>query len=130
MTNPQDLGAVVDFVATRVEARLTDMVVRLALLGLFVFWALDLVGPFVPVVIWSVVLAVALQPVHAWIAARLGGARKLAAVILTLVLLAIIIGPMAVLGTSMAEAVAALTEGISKGTLRVPRRRRGSRPGR
>jgi hypothetical protein len=34
---------------------------------------------------------VALQPVHAWLAARLGGSRRLAAVILTLVLLAIII---------------------------------------
>ena len=38
-----------------------------------------------------VILAVALQPVHAWLAARLGGSRRLAAVILTLVLLAIIV---------------------------------------
>ena len=120
MTDPRDLDKTVDIVATKVEARVTDMIVRLTFLGLFVFGALDLVAPFLPVVIWSVILAVALQPVHAWLAARLGGARRLAAVILTLVLLAIIIGPVAFLGTSMAEAVTALTDGISQGTLRVP----------
>ena len=120
MTDPRDLDRTVDIVATKVELRVTDMIVRLTFLGLFVFGALDLVAPFLPVVIWSVILAVALQPVHAWLAARLGGARRLAAVILTLVLLAIIIGPVAFLGTSMAEAVTALTDGISQGTLRIP----------
>ena len=73
LTNPRDLDQTVDVVATKVESRVTDMIVRLTLLGLFVFWALDLVGPFLPVVIWSVLLAVALYPVHAWLAARLGG---------------------------------------------------------
>ena len=120
MTEPRDLEAVVDYVAGRVEVRLTDMIVRLTLLGLFVFWALDLVGPFMPVVIWSVILAVALQPVHAWLAVQLGGRRRFAAVVLTLVMLAIIVGPVALLGTSMAEAVAVLTDGIHQGTLRVP----------
>ena len=120
MTDPRDLDQTVDIVAARVESRVTDMIVRLTILGLFVFWSLDLVSPFLPVVIWSVILAVALQPVHTWLTARLGGSRRLAAVILTLVLLAIIIGPVALLGTSMAEAVAVLTDGVSKGTLRVP----------
>lgn len=120
MTTPRDLDQTVDIVAAKVESRVTDMIVRLTFLGLFVFWALDLVGPFLPVVIWSVILAVALQPVHAWLTARLGGARRLAAAILTLVLLSIIVGPVALLGTSMAEAVTVLTDGMSQGTLRVP----------
>ena len=91
MTDPRDLDQTVDIVAARVESRVTDMIVRLTILGLFVFSSLDLVSPFLPVVIWSVILAVALQPVHAWLAARLGSARRLAAVILTPALLAIII---------------------------------------
>src|SRR6188508_171008 len=101
MTDSASLDRTVDIVAARVESRVTDMIVRLTILGLFVFWSLDLVSPFLPVVIWSVILAVALQPVHTWLTARLGGSRRLAAVILTLVLLAIIIGPVALLGTSM-----------------------------
>ena len=120
MTNPRDFDQTVDFIATKVESRVTDMIVRLTFLGLFVFWALDLVGPFLPVALWAVILAVALQPVHAWLAARLGGARRLAAVVPTVVLLAIIIGPVTLLATSMTEAVQALTQGIDSGTLRVP----------
>ena len=120
MTIPPDLDATVDVLANKIEARATDMIVRLSLLGLFVFWALDLVAPFLPVVIWAVILSVALQPLHAWLAARLGGAQRWAAVILTIAFLAVIIGPVALLGTSMAEAVAALTDGLSHGTLRVP----------
>ena len=120
MSDGEDLDQLVDAVATRVESRVTDMIVRLTFLGLFVFWALDLVGPFLPVAIWAVILAVALQPVHAWLAARLGGARRLAAVILTVVFLAIIIGPVALLATSMTDALQALTQGIDRGTLRVP----------
>lgn len=102
------------------ESRATDFIIRMALVGLFVFWALDLVAPFLPVVIWSVLLAVALSPVHRWLAARLGGWRRLAAAIITLFLLAIIIGPVAVLGASLAEGVQALADALSQGTLRVP----------
>ena len=102
------------------ESRATDFLIRMVLLGLFVFWALDLVGPFLPVVIWSVLLAVALYPVYAWLAARLGGWRRLAAAIITLFLLAIVIGPVAVLGTSLAEGVQSLADALGRGTLRVP----------
>ena len=80
MTDPRELEQTVDVVATRVESRVTDMIVRTDRPR-----ALRLLGarprqPFLPVVIWSVILAVALQPVHAWLAARLGGSRRLAAV--------------------------------------------------
>ena len=102
------------------ESRATDFIIRIALLGLFVFWALDLVGPFVPVVIWSVLLAVALNPEYVWLAARLGGWRRLSAAIITLFLLAVVIGPVAVLGASLAEAVQSLVDAIGRGTLRVP----------
>jgi predicted PurR-regulated permease PerM len=102
------------------ETRATDLIIRLAILGLFVFWALDLVSPFLPVVLWSLILAVALYPVHAWLAARLGGWDRTAAALLTLVLLAIVVGPVAVLGTSLAEAVQTLATDLGRGTLHVP----------
>ena len=44
----------------QLEAGATDFVVRLAFLGLFAWWSLELVRPFVPIVIWSILLAVAL----------------------------------------------------------------------
>ena len=57
----------------RIEARATDFVVRIAFLGVFAWWSLELVRPFPPVVIWAIPLAVALRPACAWLARRLGG---------------------------------------------------------
>ncbi len=37
----------------RFEAGATDFVVRLAFLGLFAWWSLELVRPFAPIVIWA-----------------------------------------------------------------------------
>ena len=69
----------------KLDARATDFVVRLAFLGLFAWWSVELVRPFLPIVIWAILLAVALYPLFAWLARRLGGHRGLAATIITVV---------------------------------------------
>ena len=66
-----------------------QLLIRLGLLGLLLVWALLLVRPFVPILAWSVVLAVALNPVFRRLSDILGGRPKLAATILTLVNLAV-----------------------------------------
>jgi predicted PurR-regulated permease PerM len=104
----------------KLEGRATDFVVRLAFLGLFAWWSLELVRPFLPIVIWAVLLAVALYPAFAWLARHLGGRRGLAATLLTLVALAIVLGPVSVLATSLAETVQWIAAGLNSGSLRVP----------
>ena len=56
-----------------------QLAVRLALLALLVYWTFVLIRPFVPILAWSVVLAVALYPVFSWLSGVLGGRPKLAA---------------------------------------------------
>lgn len=104
----------------RLEASATDFVVRLAFLGLFAWWSLELVRPFVPIVIWAILLAVALYPVYAWLARQLGDRRGLAALLLTLLALATVLGPVSILAASLAESVQWLASGLASGTLRVP----------
>jgi len=48
------------------------------LLAVLIFWTLVLIRPFVPILAWSVVLAVALNPVFQRLAKVLGGRPKLA----------------------------------------------------
>jgi predicted PurR-regulated permease PerM len=104
----------------QLEASATDFVVRLAFLGLFAWWSLELVRPFLPIVIWAVLLAVALYPAYAWLARQLGDRRGLAATILTLIALATVLGPVSILSTSLAESVQWLASGLASGTLKVP----------
>jgi predicted PurR-regulated permease PerM len=104
----------------QLEARVTDLVIRLILLGLFVYWSLALIRPFLPVVIWATVLAVALAPAHLWLTARLRGRRGLAAGLLTLLALLIVVGPVAALAGSFVETVQEIVSRANAGTLQIP----------
>lgn len=102
----------------QVEARATDFVVRLAFLGLFAWWSLELVSPFMPIVIWAILLAVALYPAYAWLARQMP--RGIAAALVTLALLATILGPVSLLAASLTDTVHRISAGLQSGTLRVP----------
>ena len=76
------------FTATWVE-----LTIRLGVLGLLLYLSFLLVRPFISIATWSVVLTVALYPVYDWMVGMLGGRRRLAAALLTLLSLLIVIGP-------------------------------------
>ena len=99
---------------------ITQFLIRLGLLAGLVFWTFILIQPFVPILAWSVVLAVTLNPVFTRLAKLLGGRPKLAAAILTLISLAIVIGPVAWLGLSAAEGLKTLAGQLTVGELAVP----------
>ena len=63
------------------------------MLGLLLYLAFILVRPFITIAIWSVVLTVALYPGYDRMVGWLGGRRRLAAVLLTIIGLAIVLGP-------------------------------------
>jgi len=97
-----------------------QLAVRLALLALLVFWSFVVIRPFVPILAWSVVLAVALYPVFDWLSRLLGNRPKLAAAILTIVNLGIVIGPATWLGLGAVEEVREFAAQLGAGTLAVP----------
>ncbi|WP_271511834.1 AI-2E family transporter [Bradyrhizobium sp. CCBAU 11357] len=94
-----------------------QLVIRLGLLGLLIFWTFLVIRPFVPILSWSAVLAVAFHPVFAWLAQRLGGRPRTASAVLTLVTLGTVIGPAAWLGLSAVEGIRDLAGQISSGDL-------------
>lgn len=104
-----------------VQAQVTDLVIRLAVLGLFTYWSVTLIAPFFPVLAWAVILTVALYPAFRWLSSRLGGRRGLAALILTFVSLAVVGGPIALLAASLVDTLSALAAGLRADTLHLPR---------
>lgn len=97
-----------------------QLVVRLGLLALLIVWTLVLIRPFVPILAWSIVLAVALNPVFQHLARMLGGRPKLAAVIITLISLAIVIGPATWLGLGAVDGVKDLAGQLTAGEVVLP----------
>ena len=94
-----------------------QLVIRLALLGLLVVWTFLIIKPFVPILTWSAVLAVAFYPAFSWLAKQLGGRPRTAATILALVMLGIVIGPAAWLGVSAIEGIRDIASQIGTGDL-------------
>ena len=66
------------------DAKFTDLVIRLTVVGIFAYFSLTLLAPFAIMVIWAVILAVALYPAFAALRKLLGGRGGLAATLITL----------------------------------------------
>lgn len=97
-----------------------QLAIRLGLLAFLIYWTFVLIRPFVPILAWSIVLAVALHPVFRLLSRLLGGRPRLAAVILTVVNLGIVIGPATWLGLSAVEGVREFAGNLASGSLVVP----------
>lgn len=104
----------------RLNATLIELVIRLGVLGFLAYWSFLLVRPFIPIVIWSAVLAVALYPIFDWTARRLGGRRRLAAALISVVGLLVVIGPVTWLGLGVIDGLRTLAVQIDTGALWVP----------
>ncbi len=98
----------------------TDSAIRLLFLGLFAFWSLQLIAPFVTLAIWAVVLTVALYPIYAWLARVLGDRKKLSAFLITLVMLIIVVGPVGLLIAGLVDWMAVFVGKLGSGDFRVP----------
>jgi len=104
----------------RFVKRAVEAAIRIGILLLIFIWSLQIIRPFVSIVLWAVILAVAIYPLYAGLAKRLGGRGKLASFLITLALLAVLLVPTwKFFGATIEEAreVAARAEA---GTLRVP----------
>jgi predicted PurR-regulated permease PerM len=97
-----------------------QLAVRLALLALLIYWSFVVIRPFIPILAWSVVLAVALYPLFNLLSGLLGNRPKLAATILTLINLAIVIGPATWLGLGAVDGIRAFAAQLGAGTLSIP----------
>ncbi|MDH2385005.1 AI-2E family transporter [Bradyrhizobium sp. CER78] len=99
---------------------LIQLVIRLGLLALLIYWSFVLIEPFVPILAWSVVLAVALYPVFTRLSRALGGRPKVAAALLTVISLGIVMGAAAWLGVGAVDGVKDIADQLSAGSIVVP----------
>jgi predicted PurR-regulated permease PerM len=103
--------------------RVTDLVVRLAVVGLLVVWCFKIFSPFLIPLVWGIILAVALRPVFTAIEKAVGGRRKLAATLLVVLCLGVLAVPVVALSGSLVEGVRFVSDTIEssvEGEIRIP----------
>lgn len=99
---------------------LTETLIRFALIAFLAFLCARVFAPFASLMIWGLILAVALEPLNARLARRLGGRRGLAATVLTVAGLVLLGVPMVMLGSSFASHVQDVATAAHDGALHLP----------
>jgi len=104
-----------DFTQITIEAA-----IRLGLLMLLAAWCFMIVYPFIQLLMWGVIIAVAIYPLFIKLQSTLGGRNKLAAVVYTLLALAFLITPALMISNSVIESSQMISEKYDQGQLQIP----------
>jgi predicted PurR-regulated permease PerM len=102
-----------------VQARVIDIALRLGLLAVFVFACTRIIQPFFGLLVWSVLLAVMLAPVHRWLRKRgMSNARSATLIgVGGVILLAV---PAALVASSLIGSIVDVVAAHQKGVIDIP----------
>ena len=102
------------------SARGAEVFIRIALIALLVGWCFIIIQPFIGIIGWAVVMAVALHPTFERLRAMMGGRTKSAAVLLSVCFLLVFIAPAIVLSETLVSGVRMVAKALEDGTLTIP----------
>ena len=94
--------------------------IQIAAVVLIVSWCFLIVKPFIGMVVWALVIAVALYPLHLNVSARLGGRQKITATLFSLVLLTILLVPSYYFAESSIAGIQQIAAALGSGQVEVP----------
>jgi len=97
-----------------------DITIRLFFLIIIVAWCLMIMLPFASIILWSVILAMAMYPLHNSLSKKLGNSPKLASSIIIISFLAIVLIPTGLLIGSLIEEVKTVKSLYDSGALTIP----------
>lgn len=98
----------------------TAAAIQIGLVALLAWWCLDILSPFIGLVAWAAIMAIALQPFHMALTRRLGGSRKLSATLIAVVGITLLVVPTYMLTESSVQSLATLSKQLEAGALDIP----------
>ncbi len=93
--------------------------VQIGALLVLIIWCFQILSPFISVVLWGMLIAVALYPVHSLLAAKFGGRAKLSATVFVILGLAILLVPSWITAESSFGAMKSVGEQLHSGTVSI-----------
>lgn len=97
-----------------------ETTIRLLILLLIVGWCLLILQPFVSIILWSLILAMSLYPLHVGLAKKMGGSPKLASLSIVSGMLIILIVPTSLLISRLVGEVKELKTMYQQDALTIP----------
>ncbi len=96
-----------------------DIVLKLGLIAILVVLSFQILEPFILPAIWGVILAIALYSAFLKLSDRLHGYRKIAAAIITILLLLLFMGPFGILSVGLVENLQDLATQLQSGGFKI-----------
>jgi len=95
-----------------------DLAIRIGFVVFLGYWSFRVISPFLTILLWSAILAVALYPLFAWLTRWMN--PRMAAAAISLLCLIVVVGPLTWLGFGMIGGARALVAGLDTGQLAIP----------
>jgi predicted PurR-regulated permease PerM len=104
---------------------LWDTLIRVGAIGVLAVLCYRVFSPFLNLVVWSLILAVTLYPIHQMLARRIGGRQGLTSTILAILGVSLFVVPTWLLMNSFADSVRVFVGAVQQNTLQIPPPREG-----
>ena len=104
----------------RLSRRLLDVFVRVGLVLALVLLCYLIFSPFLTMMLWALILAITIYPLHQMLAARIGGRQGLAATLVVVLAVGVIATPTVMLGSQFGDSVQNLVKNVRDNTLQIP----------
>jgi predicted PurR-regulated permease PerM len=101
-------------------ARALEASIHIGLVGLVVFWCFKIGRPFIEIIVWGIIIAVAIHPIYTRLKSALGGRDGLAAILITIFALIFLLVPTILLSDSLIGTAREVAAQLEEGTLKVP----------
>jgi predicted PurR-regulated permease PerM len=111
-----------DLNASRAETmrRATEIAIRLGVLAVVAAWCLRIIEPFVGIVLWGWIIAIAVAGPFEVMARGLGGRRALAATLLVILTLGVVVTPAVMLSETLISGAQHFATDVTQGSLEIP----------
>ena len=96
-----------------------EIAIRLSVIFLILAWCLQILTPFIGLVAWGAIIAVAIYKPYLKLVEKLGGRKKLAVTLIAVLGIAVILIPVIGLSTSMIESATRIGDQISTGQVEI-----------
>jgi predicted PurR-regulated permease PerM len=97
-----------------------DLIIRLGLIFVLIIWCLDILNPFILMLVWGTVIAIAIHPAYNSMRKMMKGNRLIPTLIVTIVMLSILLVPSFFVGQSLTEGLHHLRELYQTGQPIIP----------
>jgi predicted PurR-regulated permease PerM len=97
-----------------------EVTIHVGVVVLLLLWCFRIVQPFVEIIVWGIIIAIAVSPFYNRLKSALGGRDRLSATLITLFALIVLIVPAFLLSESLIDTVQDISARLEKGTLNIP----------